>query len=194
MTGDPAYTRSAVKAMAAAVDAEHDFPGWLAAVLARTAAHAGSADALTAGRPGSWEAALVQQLLAGTVGENDEYLPDPGKDRIMTTCDPSRRPDQATQMMALEVVRRFVTIGSFGAADAVHDLAADAGCPACVITSVTQFMLAVVAAVSGDEYVTEELSGRILALVDATQAELDAAANLAGAARRSTMAVWPRPL
>ena len=64
----------------------------------------------------------------------------------MTTCDPSRRPDQATQRMALDVVRRFVTIGSFGAADAVHDLAADAGCPACVITSVTQLMLAVAAA------------------------------------------------
>ena len=92
----------------------------------------------------------------------------------MTTCDPSRRPDQATQRMALEVVRRFVTIGSFGAADAVHDLAADAGCPACVITSITQLMLAVAAAISGDEYVTEELSGRILALIDAAQAELDA--------------------
>lgn len=95
----------------------------------------------------------------------------------MTTCDPSRRPDQATQQMALEVVRRFVTIGSFGAADAVHDLAADAGCPACAMTSVTQLMLAVVAAVTGHEYVTEELSGRILALINAAQAELDAAAD-----------------
>jgi hypothetical protein len=94
----------------------------------------------------------------------------------MTTCDPSRRPDQATQQMALEVVRRFVTIGSFGAADAVHDLAADAGCPACVTTTVAQFMFAVAAAISGDDYVTEELSGRILALIDAAQAELDSAA------------------
>ena len=95
----------------------------------------------------------------------------------MTTCDPSRRPDQATQQMALEVVRRFVTIGSFGAADAVHDLAADAGCPACVITSVAQVMFAVAAAVAGEDYVTEELSGRILALVDVMQAELDSSAN-----------------
>ena len=85
----------------------------------------------------------------------------------MTTCDPTRRPDQATQQMALEVVRRFVTIGSFGAADAVHDLAADAGCPACVITTTTQVMFAVAAALTGNEYVTEELSGRILALVEA---------------------------
>ena len=175
---DSPYTRSAVRALADAVDREHDFPGWLAAVLARVAAHAGSADQLTSGRPGSWEAALVEQLVKGTVGYgDDEHLPDPGKDRIMTTCDPSRRPDQATQMMALDVVRRFVTIGSFGAPDAVHDLAAGAGCPACVITSIAQFMLAVAAALTGNEYVTEELSGRILALVDATQQELDASAN-----------------
>ena len=74
MTGDPAYTRQAVKALAAAVDREHDFSGWLADVLARVAAIKGSSTALTAGRPGSWEAALVQQLLAGTVGADDEYL------------------------------------------------------------------------------------------------------------------------
>lgn len=90
----------------------------------------------------------------------------------MTTCDPSRRPDRATQLLALDVVRRYVTIGSFGAADAVHDIASGAGCPACAITSITQLMLAVVAAVSGDDYVTEELSGRILALINAAQAEL----------------------
>ena len=77
MTADPAYTRQAVKAAARAVDAEHDFAGWLADVLARVAAIKGSSDALTAGRPGSWEAGLVEQLLAGTVGYGDEYLPDP---------------------------------------------------------------------------------------------------------------------
>ena len=77
MTGDPAYTREAVKAMTRAVDAEHDFAGWLADVLARVAARKGSSDALTAGRPGSWEASLVDQLVKGTVGYDDEYLPDP---------------------------------------------------------------------------------------------------------------------
>ena len=56
---------------------EHDFAGWLAAVLADVAARMGSSAALTAGRPGSWEAALVRELLAGTVGYADEYLPDP---------------------------------------------------------------------------------------------------------------------
>ena len=73
----PAYTRSAVKAMIRALDAQPDFPGWLAAVLAEVAACVGSSDALTAGRPGSWEAALVDQLVKGTVGYDDEYLPAP---------------------------------------------------------------------------------------------------------------------
>lgn len=77
MTGDPAYTRQAVKAIARAVDHEHDFAGWLADILARVAAIKGSSDVLTAGRPGSWEASLVDQLVKGTVGYDDEYLPDP---------------------------------------------------------------------------------------------------------------------
>ncbi len=76
MTGatDPAYTRQAVKVMARAVDAEHDFAGWLADVLARVASAKGSSDALTAGRPVSWEASLVDQLVKGTVGYDDEGL------------------------------------------------------------------------------------------------------------------------
>ena len=78
---DPAYTRSAVEALTAAVEAEHDFPGWLAAVLAEVAARTGGSDALTAGRPGSWEASLVDQLVKGTVGYDDEYLPAPDGER-----------------------------------------------------------------------------------------------------------------
>ena len=77
VSGDPDYTRSAVAALTRAVGAEGDFAGWLAAVLARTAAEVGGSGAILAGRPGSWESALVRQLLAGTVGEDDEYLPDP---------------------------------------------------------------------------------------------------------------------
>lgn len=73
----PAYEHAVIDALAAAVDREHDFPGWLAAVLAQVAARKGGSAALLAGRPGSWEAMLVRQLLAGTVGENDEYLPEP---------------------------------------------------------------------------------------------------------------------
>ena len=37
-------------------------------------AQLGSGAALTAGRPGSWEAALVDQLIRGTVGHDDEVL------------------------------------------------------------------------------------------------------------------------
>jgi hypothetical protein len=72
----PAYTRAAVDALTRAVDKEHDFAGWLAGVLARVAARKGSSGALTAGRPGSWEAALIDHLVKGTVGRDDEYLPE----------------------------------------------------------------------------------------------------------------------
>jgi hypothetical protein len=43
-------------------------------LLATVAANLGSSDALTAGRPGSWEAAGVGDLLRSTVGYDDEYL------------------------------------------------------------------------------------------------------------------------
>jgi hypothetical protein len=62
----------AVAALTAAAKTEHDFPGWLADVLAVVSAKLGSTAALTAGRPGSWEAALVRQLVEGTVGEDLE--------------------------------------------------------------------------------------------------------------------------
>jgi hypothetical protein len=71
----PAHTRAAVDALTRAVNKEHDFAGWLAGVLAQVAARKGSSGALTAGRPGSWEASLVDQLVKGTVGHDDEYLP-----------------------------------------------------------------------------------------------------------------------
>lgn len=70
------YSNGARAAMLAATNAEHDFAGWLAAVLSSVAAELGSSDALTAGRPGSWEAELVQRLVKGTVGWGDEYLSD----------------------------------------------------------------------------------------------------------------------
>jgi hypothetical protein len=79
VTGDPAHTRQAVKALARAVDTEPDFAGWLAGILARVAAAKGSSDALTAGRPGSWEASLIDQLVKSTVGYDDEYLPGPSE-------------------------------------------------------------------------------------------------------------------
>jgi hypothetical protein len=69
-----AYTKDARDAVLQAVRDEHDFGGWLASVLASVAAELGSTFALTAGRPGSWEADLVQQLVKGTVGWDDDYL------------------------------------------------------------------------------------------------------------------------
>ncbi len=70
------YTDRAAAATLEAARSEHDFGGWLAGVLARTAAELGSTEALTAGRSGSWEADLVQRLVKGTVGWGDENLSD----------------------------------------------------------------------------------------------------------------------
>ena len=68
------YTKQAHAAILVAVRNQHDFGGWLAGVLSSVAADLGSADALTAGRPGSWEADHVRGLVKGTVGWGDEFL------------------------------------------------------------------------------------------------------------------------
>ena len=73
-TSEHDYTDRAATAVIDAVREEHDFGGWLASVLASAAAELGSTAALTASRPGSWEADLVQQLVRGTVGWDDDYL------------------------------------------------------------------------------------------------------------------------
>ncbi len=71
---EQSYTDRATAAILEAVREKHDFGGWLAQILATAAAELGCTAALTAGRPGSWEASLVQQLVRGTVGWDDEYL------------------------------------------------------------------------------------------------------------------------
>lgn len=76
MREDASHTDRAATAVIEAVREEHDFGGWLAGVLATAAAEVGSTAALVAGRPGSWEADLVQRLVCGTVGWDDEYLSD----------------------------------------------------------------------------------------------------------------------
>jgi hypothetical protein len=70
------YTAAATAAMNAALEQEHDFSDWLARVLAAVAAMNGSTYALISGRPGSWEADHVINLVRGTVGHDDEHLPD----------------------------------------------------------------------------------------------------------------------
>ncbi len=76
------YTARAAAAITQAARAEHDFAGWLAGVLADVAGQLGSSDALIEGRPGSWEAALVAQLTAGTVGYDNEALPGPRRGKL----------------------------------------------------------------------------------------------------------------
>jgi hypothetical protein len=71
----PGYTRPAIDAITQAASAEHDFADWLADVLANATAQLGSSNALTARRPGSWEASLAGQLVKGTIGYDDELLP-----------------------------------------------------------------------------------------------------------------------
>lgn len=67
-------TSAAAELILAAHATGLDIAEWVAGVLARAAAALGSTDALLANRPGSWEAAHVRALLAGTVGADDEYL------------------------------------------------------------------------------------------------------------------------
>lgn len=74
MTGyeaHPPYTSAAIDAITEAVEHERDFGGWLSLVLAYAAARKGSVDALTAGRPGAWEAACIDRLARGLVVDDD---------------------------------------------------------------------------------------------------------------------------
>jgi hypothetical protein len=67
----PLYTAAAIDAITEAVAQEHDFGGWLSAVLVYAAARCGSLDSLTAGRPGSWEAAHVDHLARGLAFDDE---------------------------------------------------------------------------------------------------------------------------
>jgi hypothetical protein len=74
---DTDYDRTTSAAAGLILDAHragYDIAEWLAAALALAASRLGSTEALLANRPGSWEAASLRQLLAGTAGEADEYL------------------------------------------------------------------------------------------------------------------------
>jgi hypothetical protein len=53
-----------------------DFAEFVTHALTGAAANIGSVDQLLAGRPGSWEADHIRQLLASTVGYYEEYLLD----------------------------------------------------------------------------------------------------------------------
>jgi hypothetical protein len=68
------YTKDARRAVLHAVRDDPESGRWLASILASVAAELGSTFALTAGRPGSWEADLVQQLVNETLGCDDDCL------------------------------------------------------------------------------------------------------------------------
>lgn len=55
-----------------AINRDRDFADFLANVLATTAANVGGPERLLAGRPGSWEAGLIEDLLRGTVGTDPD--------------------------------------------------------------------------------------------------------------------------
>jgi hypothetical protein len=74
VTAPEAGDEQVIAAITKAAREQHDFAGWLAGILACAAARLGSSAALTVGRPGSWEAGLVDQLVQGTVGPADEHL------------------------------------------------------------------------------------------------------------------------
>lgn len=77
------HYRTAVRALTAlARETEHDLPGVIAHILAQVAGNLGSSFAVTASRPGSWEASSIEQLLTGTVGDDDRYLPPPDHGKL----------------------------------------------------------------------------------------------------------------
>jgi hypothetical protein len=73
---DFATAVAAITRAVTAANAGHGPDGaeFIAHVLATVAANLGSTNQLTAARPGSWEAAGVQDLVHKTAGWNDEYL------------------------------------------------------------------------------------------------------------------------
>ena len=69
-----------VATLTAAVQLDHpqhgpvDFSDFLASALGAVAANVGSANRITAGRPGSWESDALSQLVAGTVGYDAQLV------------------------------------------------------------------------------------------------------------------------
>jgi hypothetical protein len=79
MSEVPDYTADAVAALALASEHEHDFSGWLSSVVTAAVKARGGWDAFE-GRPGSWEAALVERLVLPDWWE----APDPAPERPET--------------------------------------------------------------------------------------------------------------
>jgi hypothetical protein len=67
--------RALLEALRAAHAAGEGIGETVARACARLAAELGRTEAVLSNRPGSWEAGLVRDLLSGTVGWDDGYLP-----------------------------------------------------------------------------------------------------------------------
>jgi hypothetical protein len=87
----PDYTRTATAACIVASRRETDFSGWLAHVIAEAAKRVGGWDHLER-RPGSWEAALVERLIAVetmVLTDTDSPVSD-GTDTTVSAGQPTR--------------------------------------------------------------------------------------------------------
>src|SRR5258708_16453252 len=71
----PGYDRALLAALRTAHQAHEDLAETIARALARLAAELGGSFEVFKARPGSWEAALIAELLRGTVGPDGENLP-----------------------------------------------------------------------------------------------------------------------
>lgn len=84
------------------------------------------------------------------------------------------RPDVSAQRAALVVARAILT----GADADAHQAAATASCPACVAMAGTSFGSTLASMMAGDQaLMSEQTRARLLAAIDAAQAELDAFPN-----------------
>ena len=83
-------------------------------------------------------------------------------------------PDLTDQRAVLATARAVLASDP----DAAHDFAASGSCEACTVVAALQFGFALVAQFTGERmFVSEGLRLQLVAAVDATQAELDAAPN-----------------
>jgi len=84
-----------------------DFADFLASALAAVAANLGGVDRLLAGRPGSWEADLVDQLVHGTVGHDDAGLTEYRTEPIVIHLNVARLVEEAEEVNGREAIAPY---------------------------------------------------------------------------------------
>jgi hypothetical protein len=92
------------------------------------------------------------------------------------TADPhDHRPGRAAQRATIAIARAALT----GNPDAAVAAAATVPCPVCLALTVTHYWIALAAILDGnrDGIVTEQVRRKLLAAADATEREIDSAAN-----------------